>query len=300
MQTLRVAISGFIEHFLTSPSCPKAETVCKMKTTTGLSKAPDELIKENKQFALLTILGAISGVQSVAESLNSQTIRGLQRVRDQELFTVFGFKRFDNFLNESPYAPMNYAKFNRKEGALKNEGDELFDFLNSIDAPLSKRRLLGKGDVQIENKELVARVGAEEIRVPLSNTSRILTVMSRVVEQRNEQARTIERGKKQINSLKDKLAEEKARTRPGSGQSGAPFFDALLSVIGAMSLLATEAEKLVPEERERQRDEVFKTLGEQMVRLDEALGLVVPDTVKRGKGGPVPAELLKAIPDDED
>lgn len=264
---------------------------------TKISKAETEGVSPELRSALL-IVGGVKAATSIAQAIQSETIRAVQRVRDQKLFIPLGFQRFDDFLDKSPDAPFNHNKFKQMENALKAEGDELFDFLNSIEAPLSKRKLLGKGDVQIENKEMVARVGNEEIRVPLTNTHRILTVMSRVVEQRNEQARTIERGKKQIDSYKKKLAE--ANNRPGNGPHESSFFGALLAVCGAFALLATEAEKLTPEERAQQRTAVFKTIGEQMHRLDEALGLEVPESVRKpGKGLPLSEEMLKAL-DEED
>src|SRR4051794_17728333 len=104
-------------------------------------------------------IGAIRAVDSIASALTAQIIRNLQQIRDQELFRAIGFKRFKDFM-ESERAPMNYQKFNRLEGAVEREGDALFDYLQAIDAPLSQRKLLGKGDVRVEGKEVVAQVGS--------------------------------------------------------------------------------------------------------------------------------------------
>jgi hypothetical protein len=223
-------------------------------------------------------VGAIRAVESIVSSLESQTIRNLQQIRDQELFRALGFQRFKDFM-ESDRAPMNYQKFNRLEGAIEREGDALFDYLQAIDAPLSQRKLLGKGDVRVEGKEVVAQVGDEEIRVPLNNQSRILSVLSRVVDQRNEQARKIKRGEKEVKALKDKVAELKTSNGHGTGQGG--FFDAQLNLIGSFSVLAAEAEKLPEDQRKKLRKSFYNTVAEHMKRIDEAFGLNVPDSVKK-------------------
>src|SRR5215213_1046993 len=116
---------------------------------------------ETQKIELWMRVGAIRAVDSIASSLASQTMRNLQQIRDQQLYKKLGFQRFEDFL-ASDRAPMNYAKFNRLENAIEREGDELFDYLQSIDAPLSRRRLLGRGDVTVEGKEVVANVGGEE------------------------------------------------------------------------------------------------------------------------------------------
>jgi hypothetical protein len=228
------------------------------------------------QAEVLMKIGAIRAVDSIADALSSQTLRNLQQIRDQELFKALGFKRFKDFM-ESDRAPMNYQKFNRLEGAIEREGDALFDYLNAIDAPLSKRKLLGRGDVRVEGKEVVAHVEGEEeeIRVPLNNTARLLSVLSRVVEQRNEQARRIARGKKEVKSLKEKVAElADGNGHNGAGQGG--YMDAVLNLIGSFSLLATEIEKLPEAKRAELRTQFFDTVGENMKRVDEAFGLQKP------------------------
>lgn len=255
--------------------------------------ATDDLGVQKSQAWVL--LGAIRAADSIASALHSQTIRGLQQIRDQHLYRELNFSRFDDFL-ESEHSPMNYAKFNRLEKAIESEGDELFDFLQAIDAPLSKRKLLGKGDVRVEGKEIVAHIGDDEIRVPLNNTARILGVLSRVVEQRNEQSRRIQRGEKQVKSLKAKVEELKSGGgNHAAGQGG--FFDAQLNVIGSFSMLAAEAEKLPEDQRKEHLKAVREMVSEQMRRIDEAFGIQVPEQVKK-RAVKVPAHLLEEEEED--
>ena len=252
-----------------------------LQTTSSTAPASDPQTAE-----VWMKLGAIRAVDSIASSLSSQTIRNLQQIRDQELFRLIGYSKFKEFM-ESEHAPINYAKFNRLEGAIEREGDELFDYLQAIDAPMSKRKLLGKGDVSIEGKEIVAHVEGEdeEIRVPLTNTGRLLSVLSRVVEQRNEQARKIKRGEQQVKSLKSRVEELEQGGQNGSaGQGG--YFDAVLNLIGSFSLLANEIEKLPEAQRAEVREQFFDTVGENMKRVDEAFGLQKP-----GKSVRVPKHL---------
>jgi hypothetical protein len=245
---------------------------------------PDALVAD-----LWMSIGAINAVDSIAASLLSQTIRNLQRIRDQKLYQVLGFPRFEDLL-DSPRSRISYAKFNRLEKAIENEGDALFDYLNAIDAPFTKRKLLGKGDVRVEGKEIIAQVGEEEIRVPLNNQTRILGVLSRVVEQRNEQARKIKRGEREVRALKDKVEDLKNSSGGQAGRNG--FYDAVLMVIGAFQVLAAEAEKLPEDQRAAQRQTIYDTVAEHLHRVDAALGLKVPEHVKK-RGVRVPKNLVE-------
>lgn len=251
-----------------------------MENDEAVSKAaPAPLTSEQREF--MKLVGAITAGQSITESLGSQTIRGLQRIRDKELFKCDGFTRFDYWLDRSPDAPMNYDKFNRLEKALKNQGDVLFDFLDTVAFPFSKRRLLGKGDVRIEGKNLVVKLGEEEISVPLANQSRTITLLSRVVDRNNELERSDKLKKEQFKSLKKKLEAEKAP--PPLNSITNDFFGTLLTFTGACAMMVAEAEKLSPEEKIAIRQQVFETIGLHTLRIDEALGLEAPESVKRGK-----------------
>lgn len=223
--------------------------------------------------SFLMVLGGVRAVNSVAEALGAQSIRALQRIRDEELYKAEGFTRFDAFLDESPLSPMNYKKFNRLETALLNEGDELFNYLNAINAPMARRRLLGKGTLTVEGEEIVVRHGHDddEQRIAISDRGVLLSTLSKLADQNGEQQRKIGRQEKR---LKKGEEEYKALLRCGS----TPFkatpdaikrvaFDAL----AALGILTTAASKLSTEDAHAVRESLLAPLAEQWYALHAAL-----------------------------
>jgi hypothetical protein len=224
--------------------------------------------------SFLMVLGGVRAVNSVSEALGAQSIRALQRVRDEGLYKAEGFTRFDDFLDKSPLSPMNYKKFNRLETALLNEGDELFNYLNAINAPMAKRRLLGKGALTVEGDEIVVRHDKEEQRIAVSDRGVLLSTLSKLADQNEEQSRTIERQKKKLKKGEDDYKALQRQTPSGA----APFkatpanvkhlsFDAL----AALGLLTTAAGKLSEEDALALRESLLTPLAEQWDALHAAL-----------------------------
>jgi hypothetical protein len=284
--------NAFLLGFLKIPSCKFARWLNSGEDALSKDREIDIAggAPEAQRDEALMLVGAIYAGDSIASALASQTMRNLQRFRDKKLYKALGFNRFEDFL-DSDQSRMNYAKFNRLEKAIEREGDELFDYLQAIDAPLSKRKLLGKGEVCVEGKELVLQTGNdEETRIPLNNQTRILGVITRLVEQNNERGRKIKRGEARNKTLKEQVEELKKGNGHGGSKDG--FYDALLNVIGAMSVLAVEAEKVPENERRKQRKAVNEAISEHLKRVDVALGLAVPDQVKK-RNVRVPDHLLE-------
>jgi hypothetical protein len=220
--------------------------------------------------SLITILGGIRAVNSVAEALNAQSIRALQRIRDEQLYLSEGFKRFDDFLDESPLSPMNYKKFNRLETALINEGDELFNYLNAINAPLARRRLLGKGTLAVEGEEVVIRDEKEEHRFPVGDRATLLTTLSKLADKCTEQSRTIERQKKKLRKGEEEF-EQLKRQAPAHDQIvSRGFGDCLFSAVSALGSLAARCEDLTPEESDAARDRVLELISQPYQKLQES------------------------------
>lgn len=220
--------------------------------------------------SLLMILGGVRAVHSVADALSAQSIRALQRIRDEELYKSEDFKRFDDFLDQSPLSPMGYDKFNRLEKALLNEGDELFDYLNAINAPMSRRRLLGKGTLAIEGEEIVLRQDKEEQRIALDNRAVLLTTLSKLADQTNEQRRTIERGKNEITRLQKQADESQLSTQ--SARLSTDYTVIAFNALAAMGRLAEATKKLPLTEKLAARESALAPMVAQWDELNRAFG----------------------------
>lgn len=256
---------------------PQKKTLKDKLVAVQVAHVEEELTERREQHSteqlhtLLMVLGGVRAVHSVSQALTDQTVRAMQRIRSEELYKAAGFKRFDTFLDQSPLAPMGYDKFNRMEKALLNEGDELFNYLNAIHAPMAKRRLLGKGSLTIEGEDIVVRQDNEEQRIAVSDRGVLLSTLSKLADQNGEQRRKIERQEKK---LKKGEEEYEALLRRGS----TPFkatpdaikrvaFDAL----AALGILATAASKLSTEDAHAVRESLLAPLAEQWDALHAAL-----------------------------
>ncbi|MET0646413.1 MAG: hypothetical protein ABW208_07305 [Pyrinomonadaceae bacterium] len=248
--------------------------------------------------SFLMVLGGVRAVNSVAEALGAQSIRALQRIRDEELYRAEGFTRFDTFLDESPLSPMNYKKFNRLETALLNEGDELFNYLNAINAPMARRRLLGKGTLTVEGEEIVVRHDKDEQRIAISDRGVLLSTLSKLADQTEEQRRTIERQKKKLKKGEDDYKNLQRQTPNGA----APFkatpaavkqlaFDAL----AALGLLTTAAGKLPEQEALALRESLLTPLAEQWDALHAALRYQTTPGAFSGLTAHIGAEQLEEL-----
>lgn len=245
--------------------------------------------------SFLIVLGGVRAVNSVADALSAQSIRALQRIRDEEMYRAEGFKRFDTFLDESPLSPMNYKKFNRLETALLNEGDELFNYLNAINAPMARRRLLGKGTLTIEGEEIVVRQDKEEQRIAVGDRAVLLSTLSKFADQNGEQRRKIERQEKK---LKKGEEDYKALLRHGATPYKATpdaikrlAFDAL----AALGILTTAAGKLTAEDAFAVRESLLAPLAEQWDALHAALRFQTAPENLSGLTAPIGAAQLEEL-----
>jgi hypothetical protein len=179
--------------------------------TTSLMANAD---KDSERKALLR-LGAVGAIGRLAQNLNAQTIRALQDVRENKDFEALGFSRFDDFLNESEIAPMTYRQFYDREKLLLQEGDHVFDLMNSLKLSHKQRRLLGAGHIQIdEAKGTVIIVTGEDLEeeteeIELNDRTRLLQTLSALADQaallnqkNSKQKQQIERGENQVEELK--------------------------------------------------------------------------------------------------
>lgn len=216
------------------------------------------------------VLGGIRTIQRVTDALSAQTIRALQQIRDERRYEALGFARFDFFMDQSPLSPMNYKKFNRLETALMNEGDELFNYLNAINAPMSKRRLLGKGTLAVEGEEIVIRDEKEEHRFPIGDRATLLTTLSKLADKCGEQARKIESQAKKIKKGEEEFNE--LRRQPPSPDTivSRGFDECLFAAVTALGALARRVGELTPEEAEAARPRVLELVGQPFEQLQQA------------------------------
>jgi hypothetical protein len=239
---------------------------------------------ERTSIRLWKTLGAVQAVSQLAAGLGAQTIHALERVRDEKLYLAAGFSTFDEFLSKHPESPMSHDTFRRRVNLLESEGDITFDLLNSLNVSISARLLLA-GDISIDGDNIVINEeqgdGVSSTRIPLNDHAQIVKTIVELKKKADEQKRTIERGKKDVDKWKRKHDEVNEQLAKGLSVSedAAPHARALVSVIGNFQILADECKALTNQkERKRFAPIVFQRLAEASKLVEEALGFKAPDS----------------------
>ena len=239
----------------------------------GASAAHEEV----KRSEALMYLGGIGAIKSLTDKLSAQAVRALEAFGESKAYELLGFKTFADFLNESPYSPLTKNQYYDRLNALEAEGDAAYDLLNNLGVPISKRKLLTDGAVQLEGDTLV--IGEE--RVPLNNRRRVVEAIRTLAEETARQAKKIEKGQEQNKKLKQERDELKKRGGVGVISD---YNAALLQLVGAFDALRRELESLDDEQRGAVQDHTLRTVAEQRLMLEESFGFE-PPAHNNGHGG---------------
>lgn len=234
--------------------------------------------QERQSIQLWQIVGASKLANQIASSLGSQNLRALETVRDEELYKAAKFETFDKFLDQHPESPMSYEQFRRRANLLKNEGDVAYDLLNSLHVPLSQRKLLAG---QIEVTDTAIKIGDDVVR--LDDGPRIVELISKLHKKDQEQQRTIERGKKDVEKLKRK-ADEAEKRAITANPDGTETGQAILTAAGSLARLRETLEAAPDEEKLAVKEAIFTLLSNSQLELSLALGIVSKDEVSAAKG----------------
>jgi hypothetical protein len=234
--------------------------------------------QERAKVQLWQIIGASKLANQIASSLGSQNIRALESVRDDELYKAAKFDTFDKFLDQHPESPMSYESFRRRANLLKNEGDIGYDLLNSLHVPLSQRKLLA-GQIEVFENEI--KIGDDSVR--LDDTARIVELISKLHKKDQEQQRTIERGKKDVDKLKQRAIEAETRAI-NANPDGTETGQAVLTVAGSITRLREALEAASPEEKLALKEPIFTLLRNGQLELSMVLGVTTREEVADVKG----------------
>ena len=201
-------------------------------------------------------------------SLGSQAIRAVETVRDDELYKAAGFETFDKFLDQHPQSPMGHDTFLRRVKLLRSEGDIAFDLLNSLNVPLSQRKLLA-GQIEVTDNEI--KIGEDSVR--LDDTARIVELIPKLHKKDQEQQRTIDRGKKDVEKLK-RRADEAEKRAIVANPDGTDTGQAILTAAGSLARLRETLEAAPDEEKLAVKEAIFTLLSNSHLELSAALGIV--------------------------
>lgn len=261
----------------------------KQAAEAGISESVSLMHTEQNRDRALMMFGAVGAINHIAKSLSAQTIRGLQKMREEKIFEAFGFTRFDDFLDGYENSPMSYRQFYDREKLLEKEGDELFDVLNDLRMSHRARKLLGSGNVALEGNTVIVKTmnddGDEiEEEIQIDDKTRLLQTLSALADQNANLNRKTDRQKTLIDKKDSQIEELSERIQRGAGVSTGgvhiEYFMRSLSALTSLKNFIKNEMTLVEKERDGEMflREIYaefalirQELGKNDLRFDEVL-----------------------------
>jgi hypothetical protein len=244
-------------------------------TPNGGGNSPEQLKQQLSE--LWQIVGGTKLANRIASALSAQTIHAIERIKVERLYAAAGHDTFEDFLDHDPQSPMRYDTYRRRARLLEDEGDVVFDLLNSLAIPFEPRKLLAS-EIKVDGNQIT--IGDTSAR--LDDNVRIVELITTLHKKNQEQARTIDRGKKDVDKHKRRADEAEKRViniNPEGTDSG----KALLTAAGALSLLRETLAEASDEERAALREPVLELLRNNHLDLSAALGVITSADAKRGR-----------------
>lgn len=169
-----------------------------------VEKAIQSNHEKDKYTRALLLLGGIRAVDRVKLNLSSQVMTALISFQEDDLHEALGYKRFADFLDESPYSPMKKSDFYRRKEVFEREGSELYDLFNEAKLPLSTRKLLAESngaEISIDGDKLM--IG--ETEVATTDTDVIKEVVKSLADEIRTANANADKQKKQVEKLNNQI-----------------------------------------------------------------------------------------------
>ena len=225
----------------------------------------------------LMIAGGFRTALKISAAINSEVMRALELFQEERLYTSFGYERFAEFLDQSEFSPMTKAQYYERKAILDKEGDMLFDLLSDLGMSIRKRKLLGKGNVEVHGEKVIVRDGEEQTEIEVNDRSRLLETLSALADANADKSAKLAKQKEKIDrhgAEKKELYDEidRERARKAAEVSGDPHSMALAALVGAFKNLRDEVENLSAIDRGARKDHVLELLAGQMQLTAEGYG----------------------------
>ena len=222
----------------------------------------------------LFFLGGVRATNGIADALSIEVIRALINFQEEKRYESLGYTNFVDFLENSEYAPMSKNQFYDRKALLEKEGDKVFELMNSLSMPVSKRKLLGKGNIQLDGETvIVTGDDGEQTEIEIKDRSRLLETLAALADANAEKTRKIqtqqskiEKGDTEVLNLQKKLDEAKAR--PGEAKP----LDFLIRVTNSIDAMAEMVKQQTLVEKERDGEFYLNGIYAAFVRLQHAYG----------------------------
>lgn len=223
------------------------------------------------------ILGGIRVADRIAASLSSEAMRALLRFQEEERYKTLGFATMVDFLNESELSPMTKHQFYDRKALLEKEGDQVFNLLNDLGVSVRQRKLLGKGNVQIDGETVLVTTDGEETAIELTDRTRILETLTALADANADKTKKLDKQKSQLESADVKIGElynevDRARAAAAAGIEQDPHSIAIVNLTFAYHAVMDTVGDMNEVEREQFAPRDFSLIADLMADLAAAYG----------------------------
>jgi len=171
---------------------------------------------------------------------------------------------------------MTKTQFYTRKTLFDSEGEKLFDIFGEMGLSIRKRRLLGKGNVEIDGDNAIIRDGdGEETIVPVTDHARLMEVVTAVVDAKldlqhkfDRQKETVEKQKVTIQNAHDDY--DKLRASKIAETATTPHMVARVELGLAFRRLTDAAANLSAIEKDQFCDGVFEDIAAWRSDLSDA------------------------------
>jgi len=224
----------------------------------------------------LLIVGGLIAVDRLKDAVAAETINALARFQQEGRHRALGFNQFADFLTNSPLSPMTKSAFYRAKELLDKEGIPAYNFLTlQLAFPAGKRKLFGRGDIQVDGENVFIRDGDEELVISQNNPELIFQALTAVADKKTELENTVAKQTAELETAVAKTEELETEilriTAAKAVEAGTdPHNLALANLSAAYQVLITEVKNLAPVEREQFRTKTFELIAGRMELLAAA------------------------------
>jgi len=236
-----------------------------------VSERLDDFRQEDRDRALF-ILGGINIADRVAESLGSEAIKAMINFQEQQLYLALGYRTFVDFLANSEFTRMTRQQFYDRKNLLEKEGDATFDLLTELGISIRKRKLLGKGNVELDGEILVVHDGDVTTEIAITDRSAIFDAITALADSNSEKSIKLDRQKEKLDKHDEKVRElyddiDRIKAAKIAEVAGNPHMIARVELGLAFTRLAEAAAKLSAIEKDQFRDGVLQDVAEWRLAL---------------------------------
>ena len=258
--------------------------------------------------SLVFQMGQLDAISSIANNLNTALIVRLQQIRDQKIYLAAGYDRFDDFLDKFEHSPMAYKRFNYIENIFKGLGPDVFDLASSNGLSVRQMKMLGRGNVEVEDGIVRVTMGEEVIETPIDNRRQWLQTLKALADSNadknaklDKQADKIAKHDAREQDLQDELSRVRASKRAEVNDD--PHSHAIVNLTFAFQNLETAVADMSEIERQQFIDQDFSLIAHHMTDLAAAYGrddwTTLGNRAETPNGDDIDAILEEALDADE-